>query len=183
MKLYLSSFDIGNFPERLMELFSSSNPQIGIVMNALDNLPDARNKWLLNNKSNLGKLGFRVDELDLRNFFLHKMTPNDLSRFDGLWVNGGNSFILQRAFHESGLNQVLPKMVIEEKIVYSGFSAALCVVSASLHGFELVDDPINIPEGYNQEFTWDGLSFLEKPIAVHYKSDHSESEAIDKEIE
>jgi dipeptidase E len=81
------------------------------------------------------------------------------------------------------LSNILPKLIKEENIVYAGFSAALYVISPTIHGADLVDDPNKIPEGYMSDFSWKGLSILDKSIAVHFKSDHSESEDIDKEIE
>lgn len=183
MKLYLSSFDIGNFPEKLKSLFSRDRGHIGIVMNALDHKPIPRSEWLDRNTKNLRDLGYTVEEIDLRIFFDNSITQDYLSRFDGLWVNGGNVFILQRSFSQSGLNDVLPAMIEKEKIVYAGFSAALYVISPTLRGADLVDNPNVVPKEYLPEFSWSGLSILNTSIAVHYKSNHSESEAIDKEIE
>ncbi len=182
MRLYLSSFDIGNFPEKLVSLFQNDKLRIGIIMNAMDYKQEPRDRWLEKNTTNLTNLGFKVEEIDLRNFFKNKITKSYLESFDGLWVNGGNVFILQRAFEQSGFRNLLVELLKEDKLVYAGFSASLYVICPTLHGSELVDDPNIVPQGYAPEFSWEGLGILPKPISVHYKSDHAESADIDKEI-
>ena len=182
MRLYLSSFDIGNFPEKFQSLFPKPTPRIGIIMNALDHKPKARAEWLEKNKQSLAALDFEVEEIDLRKFFKEHITKEYLQRFDGVWVNGGNVFVLQRAFEQSGLIAVLPELLKENRLVYAGFSAALYMISPTLKGADLVDDPAEVPEGYAPDFSWNGLSILSTSIAVHYQSDHDESGDIDKEI-
>jgi len=69
------------------------------------------------------------------------------------------------------------------KIVYGGFSAGAVILSKDLHGLDITDDPNDVPEGYEKEIIWEGLVFIDFSVAVHYQSNHSESELTDKEID
>jgi dipeptidase E len=183
MRLYLSSMDIGNYSERLVQLVGN-NKKAAIILNALDHAIAGRNKWLRKNSENLGKLGFIVEELDLRQYFKNNSSlEKKLSEYGLIWVNGGNVFILQRAFEQSGFNTLLKQYLAEDKLVYGGFSAALYVISPSLKGAELVDDPKIVPEEYEEDFSWEALNLIPYCVAVHYQSDHEESEDMEKEIE
>ncbi len=58
-----------------------------------------------------------------------------------------------------------------------------CVVTPTLEGIHLADDPSAMPLGYSPEVIWKGLSFVPYCIAPHYRSDHSESALIEKSVE
>ena len=49
--------------------------------------------------------------------------------------------------------------------------------------FKIVDDIKYVKEIYNAEAVWNGLGILPYSIAPHYKSDHPESDLIDKLVE
>jgi len=100
-----------------------------------------------------------------------------------VWVYGGNTFVLKRACEQSGFGEIIKEMILKDEIVYAGFSAGVVILSNSMKGLEIVDDPNIVPEGYKSDFSWEGLGILDYHVAVHYKSDHSESADIDKEIE
>lgn len=183
MRLYLSSFKIGNYPEKLVELVGSGKNAV-VIMNALDHKPDSRDKFLISEIKTLTNLGFNVEELDLRKYFGKEMELEELlKQKDLVWINGGNTFLLRRAMKQSGFDTVIIKLIKENAIVYAGFSAACCVLHKDLDGIELTDDPNTISEGYDKEIVWDGLSLVDFAMVVHYDSDHSESEMANEEIE
>ena len=184
MKLYLSSYKFGNHSEKLAEL-AGSNKTAAVIMNAVDfGDKEHQHNSLLTQIEKLNELGFNAKELDLRNYFGKK---NELKKYlqgVGLvWIHGGNAFILKRAFEQSGFEILIKEFVKNDQIIYAGFSAAVCVAAPTLHGTELVDDLNIVPEGYNQNFNWDGLGFISYSIAVHYQSNHPESGLIEKEVE
>jgi len=184
MRLYLSSFKIGNQPQKLTELMGSNPKKAALILNALDYKPESRTKFLATETEMLKGLGFEVDELDLRKYFGKKDELKNFLKNRGLvWINGGNTFLLRRAMKQSGFDNVIKKLLAEDKIVYAGFSAACAVLHKDLHGIEFSDDPNVIAEGYDREIIWDGLGLLDFNIAVHYASDHPESEAANEEIE
>jgi dipeptidase E len=182
MRLYLSSFRLGNKPEALQEL-AGSGRRTGIIMNALDNFPEQRAQWLQAQNNALTNLGFSVLELDLRAYFGRE---HELRSFadciDTIWINGGNSFILRRAMKQSGFDTFVKAALARDTHIYAGFSAAAVICYQSMRGLELTDDPNDVPDGYEKEIVWEGLNLLPYAIAVHYKSDHSESKSTDREI-
>lgn len=189
MKLYLSSFHLGNnagnFAQQVV-----GNKKIGIIGNALDfsdDLPRVERSLQIE-ETDLQKLGLEPKRLDLREFF--GKNPAELEsiidQFDGLWVIGGNTFILRRAMAESGLDSILKRYVAEKErpdFVYAGYSAGVCVLPPTLKGIDLADDPEFIPEGYKHQTIWDGLNILPYYVAPHYRSDHPESEMTEKTVE
>lgn len=184
MKLYLSSYHFGNRPERLAELVGP-NKTAAIIMNASDAYGNAqRPKYLAGFSSELAKLGIAGEELDLRDYFGR---PAELAKllagFGLLWVSGGNTFILRRAMRESGLDVLLPKFLRDTDLVYGGFSAGACVLSPSLRGIHLADDPEKVPDGYSSTPIWEGVSVVDFYVVPHYRSEHPESAAMENVVD
>jgi dipeptidase E len=182
MRLYLSSFDIGSRPDGLVTL-TGPGRRAAIIVNALDHRPEARAIWLREQTDKLIKLGFVVAELDLRDYFAETARLDIvLNALDLVWINGGNAFILRRAMKQSGFDALIRNALANDTIVYAGFSAAAVIVSDSLEGLEITDNPREAPPGYDPEIIWDGLGLLPFAIAVHYKSDHPEADSVDQEV-
>lgn len=181
MRLYLSSLGLGDATPELLAL--APRGRVALIMNALDGDASSRGHWQADQTQELAALGYRVDELDLRRFF---GTPDaleaDLADVDMVWINGGNTFVLMRAMRLSGFDRVIAKRLTENSIVYGGFSAATVAATPSLRGIEAVDDPRQVPEGYPGEIVWDGLGLVPFQVAVHYRSDHPESDDVEEEI-
>ena len=57
------------------------------------------------------------------------------------------------------------------------------MITPTLEGIHLVDEPEIIPTGYARATIWPGLRFVPSCIAPHYRSDHSESALIEKVVE
>jgi len=182
MRMYLSSFRLGNKPEALLELVGDDR-RAAIVMSALDNFPDQRAQWLRAQSRALTQLGFSVSELDLRTYFGRE---SELRQFalnvSTFWINGGNAFIARRAMKQSGFDRLIKDALARDTHVHAGFSVAPAICYRSMRGLELTDDPNDVPEGYDPTIVWEGLDLLPHAIAVHYQSDHSESNSTDCEI-
>lgn len=183
MKLYLSSYKFGNHPEELVKL-AGENKKAVVIMNAVDYGDSNRRQISTQNQiDKLVELGFKASELDLRDYFGKPADIEEyLKKFGLVWIHGGNAFILQRAFKQSGFGEAIRTAVGNDQIVYAGFSAAVCLVAPTLLGVDIVDDPNIVPEKYEKEFSWDGLGLIDYNVAVHYKSDHPESSDTDKEV-
>lgn len=184
MKLYLSSFHLGNESEKLSKMFGS-NRKIGVVMNAQNYLKE--NERIISLESeikDLKSINLIPEEIDLRNYFgKAEELKAKISEYGGIWIKGGNVFILRRAMKESGLDIFIKSKMKDKAFVYSGYSAGICVLSPTLKGYEIVDDPNLVPAGYSKGIIWDGLNILPYMFAPHYKSDHPESKLVDKEVE
>jgi len=184
--MYLSSFRLGDHPEQLVNLVGA-NKKVAVIANSIDfgNDPERRKAGVQREIDDLTKLGFQAEELDLRNYF---GKPQDLekklSEYGTLWVRGGNTFILRRAFKESGMDKWLISQKDNKELVYAGYSAGVCILSPSLKGLEIVDDPNIISEGYSIETIWEGLGLIDFAFAPHFESPgHPETEAVGKEVE
>ncbi|HET8907141.1 MAG TPA: Type 1 glutamine amidotransferase-like domain-containing protein, partial [Ktedonobacterales bacterium] len=154
-------------------------------MNALDFLEASERTAKTDEEiERLSSIGLNPTEIDLRQYFGRSDELRTLLvSFDLVWVCGGNCFVLRRAFRQSGMDEVINNVLANDAIVYGGYSAGIDMLTPSLHGAELVDDPNNVPEGYEAMIVWDCLGLVPYAIAPHYKSDHPESAAIDKSVE
>jgi len=186
MKMYLSSYRLGDSPERLVALMGVKK-KIAVISNALDFTDDInkRNIGVQREIDDLNNLGLQAEEVDLRIYF---RKPNELeqmlSKFGAVWIRGGNTFVLRRAFKQSGMDEWLIKQKDSKDFVYAGYSAGVCILSPSLKGLEIVDDPVVIGEGYSKETIWEGLGLIDFAFAPHFESPgHPETDAVSKEVE
>ena len=180
MRLYLSSFRMGNRPDELLNLLGDGR-RTAVIMNAADaSLPERRAVGLADEFARLRDVGLDPVELDLRDYFGQSNAAKEaLKGFDLVWVRGGNTFVLRRAFKYSGMDEILKELLLNDAISYGGYSAGIDLLTPSLRGSEKVDDPYAIPEGYQPEIIWDGLNLLPYSVAPHYRSDHPESAAVE----
>lgn len=185
MRLYLSSYKLGDYPKELIKL-TGEGAKIAIIGNAGDGYGNIkeRKESINRHKFNLSNIGLLPSEIDLKKYFgKSKGLEIKLKEFDAVWVKGGNTFILRRAMKLSGFDKIIKKMLKKDEIVYAGFSAGWCILSSSLHGLETVDDPNMIPAGYPKKIEWKGLGLINYSACPHYKSDHPESADVDKEVQ
>jgi dipeptidase E len=166
VKLYLSSFRLGDHPEHLVAMLPAK-ARIAVVR---EQKVIAEHRWLV-------ELGLRPEEIDLRDF-----APGEsdlrarLTGFDGMWVRGGNVFVLRAAMARSGADRILSELIRSEQLVYAGYSAGGCVLAPSLRGLELCDDVPNV-----DDVVWDGLGVLDEAFVPHLNSPgHPETELIEK---
>jgi dipeptidase E len=183
MRLYLSSFRLGNKPEKLAELFAGDK-KVGIILNARDtSTPQDRATGLGVQTEDLKKLGIESSEVDLRDFKDPQDVQVELSKYAGVWIPGGNAFLLRRAMYDSGFDRVIGNLLGNGNFVYAGYSAGSAVTGRTMRGQELVDDAGAVREVYGGDVIWDGLNIVSYSIAPHYKSNHPESAAIDKVVD
>ncbi|MGW7071099.1 Type 1 glutamine amidotransferase-like domain-containing protein [Streptomyces sp. NPDC054855] len=185
MRMYLSSFRLGDHPEQLLGLLSGAGvrPEIAVIANAVDQQPaDARKAGVEREIAALASLGLRPSELDLRDFFDRPADEVEaaLSRFPALWVRGGNAFMLRYALARSGADAVVTTLLERDALVYAGYSAGACVLAPSLRGLDACDDPTVVPETYGAPAVWDGLGVLDHAVVPHVDSPgHPETQACD----
>ncbi|MGW6026239.1 Type 1 glutamine amidotransferase-like domain-containing protein [Streptomyces sp. NPDC055099] len=183
MRMYLSSFRLGDHPEQLLGLLegAGARPEIAVIANAVDGQPeDARKAGVEREIAALESLGLRPSELDLRDLFDRPEAEAEaaLSRFPALWVRGGNSFMLRYALARSGADAAVTALLERDALVYAGYSAGACVLAPSLSGLDACDDPDVVPGTYGDPAVWDGLGLLDHAVVPHVDSPgHPETEA------
>ncbi len=181
MKYYLSSYRIGNKAAQLKRMIPKGKT-IGFVPNAFDYVEPQvwkeRNAIVM---KELSDLGIKVEMLDLRKYFgKSKALKRKLDRLGGIWVRGGNTFVLRQAMKLSGLDTIL-KGIERKDFVYGGYSAGCCILGPTLKCLSIVDDPTITPYRV-KKVLWDGLGLIDFAVMPHYKSDHPESKDVDKEV-
>lgn len=81
----------------------------------------------------------------------------------------------------SGFDEYIIEKINRDKYLYAGYSAGICVLAPKLNALDLVDEPIN---PYNNEGAiYEGLNILDFVPVLHYKSEHPESQLVDKVVE
>jgi dipeptidase E len=183
MRLYLSSFRLGNQPDALVELVDKPGACCAAICNADDyKTPEDRVLGVQRELDDLESLGFETEEVDLRDHFGDAGgLRRRLESFDLVWVRGGNTFLLRRALAASGGDNVLAELITGDRLVYAGYSAGALVLGPTLRGIEDIDDPTVVPEGYAADVVWDGLRVVPYCVLPHFRSDHPESAATSSE--
>lgn len=178
MKLYLSSQGFGRHLDRLQAMVGNDK-RVLFVDNAKDDLPaEERAAHVEEKRQEFEAAGFEFYELDLRNYF---RSPDKLKPLveaaPFVWVSGGNTFVLRRAFAYSGFDSLLLNALKSTNMVYGGSSAGSIIMTKTLHGTENGDDPYLVPAGYEEEIIWDGLGLVYPQLVPHFKSDWFTDEA------
>ncbi|MFC3454782.1 Type 1 glutamine amidotransferase-like domain-containing protein [Amycolatopsis speibonae] len=184
MRLFLSSWKLGDAPELLDGLVGDVRTA-AVIGNALDALPGtARRQATGREVALLRDRGYSVSEVDLRDHFdASQGLAEHLAGFGVVWVHGGNPFVLRLAMALSGADGILPGLLRRDAVVYAGWSAGACVLSPSLHGLELVDDPADTVTAYGRQAIREGLGLLDYAFVPHYRSPIPESEPIERVVE
>ncbi len=182
MKYYLSSYELGNEPEKFKALVPKG--KIGYIPNARDNAardPERKAQRTANDMRSLGELGLEVEMINLQDYFGKQAElKKKLEELGAIYISGGNVFILRQAMKLSGLDEIL-KEFRDKDFLYAGYSAAGCVLAESLKGMEIVD-PLDLPYKEQREILWEGLGLVDFHFLPHWDSNHSESADIEKEM-
>jgi dipeptidase E len=182
VRLYLSSFRMGDHPEHLAALVGDNGRQAVVIANALDDAPaEVRRSGAERELAALTDLGFDAVELDLRDYFgQEQRLRRDLAGVALAWLRGGNVFMLRFALFRSAGDVVFRDLLAADALVYAGYSAGACVLSSTLRGLEVVDEAGAVMRVYGSEPVWDGLALLKEAFLPHYQSPgHPETAAID----
>ncbi|MHA7304707.1 Type 1 glutamine amidotransferase-like domain-containing protein [Arthrobacter sp. TMN-49] len=177
MRLYLSSYQLGDHPEAFTRLVRGSG--LGwVIMNALDGAgPEMRRRETERQVENLAALGLTAQELDLRAHDAESLYAT-FGQPDFLWVRGGNVFTLRAAMARSGADTLIADRLRGDALVYAGFSAGGCVLAPSLLGLEECDPTEDASSVYGT-VEFDGLNILDRPFVPHLGSSaHPETEAL-----
>ncbi|WP_340645708.1 Type 1 glutamine amidotransferase-like domain-containing protein [Phenylobacterium sp.] len=181
MRLYLSSFRMGDDFDRLVEAVPRGAP-VAVIANAVDFIaPEDRLAYaraVFDPVEHFRSFGLGPYDLDLREYFDRSgELEKALTDTRVVWANGGNAFLLMRAMVQSGLDRILRERVAAGTLIYGGWSAGSVVAGPSLRGIELMDDPGVVVDGYVPEPFWDGLGLVDYSIVPHFQSAHAEAQA------
>jgi dipeptidase E len=158
---------------------------IAVIANAIDGAPDdVRREGVERELLALAELGLHAEELDLREHFDAADSPSledKLRRHEVAWLRGGNAFTLRYALARSGADEVLPRLLAQDAIVYAGYSAGPCCLAPSLRGLELCDDADEVQQIYGEPTIWEGLGVIDEAFVPHLDTPgHPETEMLAK---
>ncbi len=187
MKYYLSSFKLGNETSKLKDLASKTIGNFGYIPNALDFTsadPVRKAKHIQDDMDDIRNYGVDIETLDLKDYFgKREELKSKISSLSGLYVSGGNSFVLRQAFHLSGLDEILLSIQERDNFLYVAYSAGVCILTPTLKPYAITDDATDFPYKELQSQIWEGLGILDFAFEPHYQSDHPESKSTDIEIQ
>lgn len=184
MKLYLSSYKIGNRKEELKKWIYEHGNKICLIPNSRDIYPENERKanGIQSDVDELTDLGFDVTVISLKDYFENKEELlNELEKFNAFYVIGGNTFALRQAMYLSGFDKYLTTIEDNPNYLYAGYSAGICVLAKDMHGLEICDDSNINP--YGIDTMWNGLGYFDYIFLPHYKSNHKETQLIDDSVE
>ena len=186
MKFYLSSFMFGHEVEKLKSLLPPES-KIGHINNSQDSgdtVPEMMPKGQKQEIEQLIRLGFNAESLDLRNYFgKENKLREKLTHLDGVWVSGGNTFVLRQAMRLSGFDILFDELRSRNDFLYAGYSAGICILCDSLKYIQHVDDPDFFPYQSIKKAIWEGLHVFNYGLLPHYHSNHHESAAIELDVQ
>lgn len=177
VRLYLSSYQLGDHPELLSGLVRGDR-RGWVIMNALDGLDDDRRRRDTERQiANLETLNLTAENFDLREHDAGSIAA-DFGDPAFVWVRGGNVFTLRAAMARSGADHVIVHGLQQDAFVYAGFSAGACVLAPNLAGLERCDSAEACLTTYGH-VKFDGLGILDRPVVPHLSSpDHPETEVL-----
>ena len=179
MRLYLSSFRMGDHFDTLLGMIGPK-AKVAVISNAVDFVPTADRQAYVRTVFDpvvaFTDQGLEAFDLDLRAYFARPdALATVLTDVQLVWAVGGNTFLLRRAFAQSGLDEIIKRGLAEDSLVYGGWSAGAVIAGPTLRGIDLMDEPHVIVDGYQAAPIWDGLGLVDYVIVPHFASDHPES--------
>lgn len=186
MKYYLSSFRLGNETEKLKSLIRKTSGKFGYIPNALDYTsadPERKKTHIAYDIKDLTVYDADAEVLDLKNYF--GKTDDLLTKLrslGGVYVSGGNTFVLRQAMKISGFDTLFQGLKQRNDFLYVAYSAGVAVLAKTLKYYSITDNAYDFPYQQIKQPIWEGLGILDFIFEPHYDSDHPESESTDKEI-
>ena len=161
MRLYLSSFRVGSYPQRLLQLLGAGR-RTALIPNALDGAPEQlRRDGLARDAGELEALGLDVTLVDVRT----ANAVHQLAGYDLVWVRGGNVFALRKAFADTGADTILTGLLRGDALMYGGYSAGPCILAPEIGFLQPVDDISAVKKPITT-----GLGLLDRPFVPHVAS-------------
>lgn len=184
MKLYLSSYKIGDKPEILVEWIKKHGNNILLIANSRDNYSNENKQSRIEvDRMELEKLGFTVKLLDLRDYFdKNNKLEKVFTKVKAFYVIGGNTFILRKAMKLSGFDKLLCKYMSNHDYIYAGYSAGSCVLSKKIEPISFLDNPEEDPYDSGLLPIHEGIGFINETIIPHFETNPKYAEHISKAI-
>lgn len=162
MKLFLTSLASATL-DLIHPLLSRPPIELSLayILTAADPYPPDNRPWYDGNHKKLIDLGFKVSDYDIKGKNEQELL-NDLSKFDIIYVEGGNVFYLLWHMRQTGMDKVLSEL-LAKGIIYIGSSAGSAVLSTSIEHAIMFDSTKAAPLLTN----YNGLGLINTQIHPH----------------
>ena len=177
MRLFLASVSIAEKNrEAFLQLVGRQPVDINVALieNGADMYPVDGREWVERARRAIEGVAGSVEIIDLREYVSATALEADLSKFDVIWVGGGNTYYLRWIMRESGFDQIIRRLC-NKGIVYGGDSAGAIVAGPTLECFQVMDNPEKAPE-----VIVEGLGLTNLVVVPH--ADHSKYGALAGEV-
>lgn len=166
MKLFLTS--LASVTLDLVTPLLTNDPKnlkVAFIPTAADPYAEDNMPWMDADRSKLASMGFAVVDYDLKNKDAQTLR-NDLSQFQIIFMEGGNTFYLLNEIRKSGFDIVI-KELLANGVIYIGASAGSSVMGPDLNHLVQIDHPDQVPE----LVSYRGLGIVAQRILPHYGRD------------
>ena len=163
MKLFLASLASQTL-DLVLPLLTDKpqNLRLAFIPTAADPYPADNRPWFDGNYAKLVSMGFLITIYDLKAKD-KQVLSDDLSQFDIIYVEGGNTYYLLNEVKKSGFDSVI-KQLLETGIVYIGSSAGSCIMCPTVDHARLIEHPELVTE--LTDYT--ALGLIDKCILPHF---------------
>lgn len=169
MKLFLTS-QINCVAKDIFKKLGSKNLKLVFISTAAEaEHPDKDPEWLKMDRQSLIDAGFEVTSYTITNKSA-KEIEDELSKYDVIYISGGNTFYLLEKIQQSGFADVLKNQIKDGKF-YIGSSAGSIVVGPDTYPLLRQDRIEKAPnlKGYK------GIGLVDFVILPHWgREDHKE---------
>lgn len=111
----------------------------------------------------LQDMGHALKDVDLNNY-RDDLLYHELSKYEVIYVAGGNCFVLLEKMRSAGFENVVRRL-LKNGVVYIGQSAGACVMGSSIEPLREMDNPKLAKIG-----DYKGLGFVDFVFVPHYKN-------------
>lgn len=118
--------------------------------------------WMTADRDELSAMGFAMTYYDIKGKNADQLR-RDLSQFQVIFVEGGNTFYLLNEIKKSGFDIVV-KELLDKGVIYIGASAGSMILGPDLNHLIKIDHPETVPE--LTDYTCLGL--IPERIVPHY---------------
>ncbi len=168
MRLALfSQIYTGDHEAKLVDLLGKELSEVSFLfITSAVNYKPYKADWFVKSENRLRSMFPNFREIDLQRVIEIDAAFNFeeyFSKFDMIHMGGGNTFMLMYWLKKTGVDEIIKKMVREDRIVLGGESAGAVVLTHNITPYSYADNPLVAPQQYNE-----GLGLIDFAPLPHW---------------
>jgi dipeptidase E len=168
-RLFLASSIETTGPAVIKEITNDPKKLKLVFINTAGEVDKGNKSWVDDDRKGLEKTGVQITNYTLTEKTYSDL-EKDLSDFDIIHVNGGNTFYLLQQARKCGFDKWM-KRALEKGKIYTSSSAGTDVSGNNIEHVKFADDPGDAPD--LKDYT--GFKLIDRNIIVHWGSDNGEN--------